>query len=207
MRTTTATRSVVNGIAIVVAAGLVGLVGLPLVFGRLPEFDLALVWLAVAVVDCGLLLLPTRTLASALADLLGRLPGRGRQSASAQLATTEIARVLVATISLVLVQAIVRHPLVAVLGANAEPFLVEAVFAIVAVLALFSLLCWLYRAARPFIEGVAWVALDAAFATSSSEAATRTAATLGPVVSSTVAAQPGEQATLTREVQSSAREP
>jgi hypothetical protein len=107
---------------------------------------------------------------------------------------------LVATTYLVLLQAIVRHPLVAVLGDNAEPFLVEAVFAIVALMVLLVLLAWTYRAAKPLIEGMAWVALDAAFATSRSEEAAQAADTIGVAARPTLAAQiaANAQATATR---------
>ena len=184
-----AIRPAVNGAGVAVAAIAIGLFGLPLAFGRLPEP--ALVWLAVAVVDCVCLLLPTRAFESAIAQLIARLPGRGQRSASSNHQTTrEIARLMVTAAYLVLVQAILRHPLVAVLGTDAKPFLVEALVGIFALLVLLMLLGWIYRAARPLLEGLAWVALDATFATSVSEEATRAAAAMTQPVTPTHTAEP-----------------
>jgi len=186
-----AIRPAVNGAGVAVAAIAIGLFGLPLAFGRLPEPAQALVWLAVAVVDCVCLLLPTRAFESAIAQLIARLPGRGQRSASSNHQTTrEIARLMVAAAYLVLVQAILRHPLVAVLGTDAEPFLVEALVGIFALLVLLMLLGWIYRAARPLLEGLAWVALDATFATSVSEEATRAAVAMTQPVTPTHTAEP-----------------
>jgi hypothetical protein len=187
----TTPHSVLHTTGVALAAGAVGLVGLPLAFGRLPEPALAFLWLAIGVVDCVCLLLPTRAFESAIAQLIARLPGRGQRSASSnQQATQEIARLIVAAAYLVLVQAILRHPLVAVLGTDAEPFLVEALLGILALLVLLVLLSWIYRAARPLLEGVAWVALDATFATSESEEATRAAAAMTQPSAPTHTAEP-----------------
>jgi hypothetical protein len=48
---------------------------------------------------------------------------------------------------------------------RSAPFLVEAVFAVLALMVLLVLLSWLYRVARPLVEELAWVTLDAALAT------------------------------------------
>jgi len=199
MRNRSAGRSVIDASGVLAVASSVGLFGLPLMFGSLPDPGLALLWLAVALVDGVCLLLPAPALARALASLLARLSARARASASSVQATSDVARLAVAAASLVLLQAIIRHPLVAVLGAGAEPFLVEALFGIFALVVLLVLLTWTYRAARPLIENVAWVALDATFATSVSEEAARAAATLAPVVTPTVGARPATlDATATR---------
>ncbi len=186
-----ATRPAVNGAGVALAASAVGLFGLPLAFGRLPEPAQAILWLVVALVDCVCLLLPTRAFESAIAQLIVRLPGRDQRSSPSNHQTTrEIARLMVAAAYLVLVQAILRHPLVAVLGTDAEPFLVEALLGIFALLVLLVLLGWIYRAARPLLEGLAWVALDATFATSVSEEATRAAAAMTQPATPTHTAEP-----------------
>lgn len=95
---------------------------------------------------------------------------------------------MIAAAYLVLIESILRHPLVAVVGAESEPFLIEAVVAVIALLLLFVLLGWIYRAARPIIEELAWQTLDAALATSSSEEVQRAASTLGPAVTPTLVA-------------------
>lgn len=161
-------RSLWNAIVITAAGSFIGLVGLQLLFGALPARDLALLWLGLALLVSAGLLAPTRPLASMLAQALSRLPGQGRQtSALARTTTRETAWLIVAAAYLVLVQAILRHPLVAVFGQSAAPFLVEATFAIFALLVLLVLLGWMYRAARPLVEDAAREALDATFVTAS----------------------------------------
>jgi hypothetical protein len=176
MQTKALVRFVLNGIVQALAAGLIGLFGLPLLFGSVPDPVRSELWLGAAIAVCVWLLAPTRVLAAAMSEGLTKLLGRaGERVTATHQATFELARLTVAVGYLVLLQAIVRRPLVAVLGSGAEPFLVEAVFAVVALLALLVLLAWIYRTAKPLIEGVAWTALDAALATTMSEAATRTA--------------------------------
>ena len=159
-------RSLLNATAVFLAAGLFGLFGLPAVFGTAPERDLALLWLALAFADCVCLLPPIRPIVSALAAQLKRLPGmRGAQPTGDIRTSRELARLLAAAGYLVLFQAVLRHPLVAVFGAGVDPFLVEASFTILALLALLALLGWVYAVARPLLEGMAWLALDSALAT------------------------------------------
>jgi hypothetical protein len=151
------------------------------------------------------LLVPTRPLASALAVQLGGLSGRsGELSASSRQTTLEIARLIVGAVYLVVLQSMLRHPLVAVFGAEADPFLLEAILAILAFMSLLVLLGWIYRTAKPLVENLAWVALDSAFATSSSERAAEADGTLEPVVTPTLAApRPTIVATRTRAVRAS----
>jgi hypothetical protein len=143
---------------------------LQLLFGALPAPDLALLWLGLALLVCACLLASTRPLVSVVAQALSRLPGQARRASSVVRATTrETAWLIVAAAYLVLIQAILRHPLVAAFGQSAAPFLVEAMFAIFALLVLLVLLGWMYRAARPLVEGAAREALDATFVTAASE--------------------------------------
>jgi hypothetical protein len=135
--------------------------------------------LVLALLDCIGLVVPTRPLVNALADVLRRLPGqRTEQPAWNRRTIVDIARLIVAVGYVVVAQAILRHPVVAVFGESTGPFIVEVAFAIVAVLVLFALLVWTFRAARPLVEGVAREALDASLATSGSEEAYETAASL-----------------------------
>jgi hypothetical protein len=159
-------RSVWNAIVITAAGSFIGLVGLQLLFGAVPAPDVALLWLGLALLVSVCLLAPTRPLASVIAQALTRLPGQARQQSAVLRATTrETAWLIVAAAYLVLVQAILRHPVVAAFGQSAAPFLVEATFAIFALLVLLVLLGWIYRAARPLVEGAAREALDATFVT------------------------------------------
>jgi hypothetical protein len=163
-------RSVWNAIIITAAGSFIGLVGLQLLFGALPAPDLALLWLGLALLLSMCLLASTRPLVSVVAQALSRLPGQAsRTSAVVRATTRETGWLIVATAYLVLIQAILRHPLVAAFGQSAAPFLVEATFAIFALLVLLVLLGWMYRAARPLVEGAAREALDATFVTAAPE--------------------------------------
>lgn len=160
-------RSLFNAIAFAVAASVFGLFGLPTVFGSLPDRESGLMWLALALVTCACLLVPLRPIVSALASQLNGLPGtRGAPAYTGGRTSLEIGRLLVAAAYLVLFQAVSRRPLTAVFGASVDPFLVEASFTIVALLLLLALLAWVYAAARPLLERMAWAALDSALATS-----------------------------------------
>lgn len=179
-------RSPLNPIALVLASGLFGLFGLPAVFGALPAREPGLLWLALAIADCVCLLPAIRPILSGLAAQLNRLPGmRGGHATWSGRTSLEVARLLAVAGYLVLLQAILRHPLVAVFGASVDPFLVEASFTIVALLAVLALLVWVYAAGRPLLEGIAWAALDSVLATSGTAQAPESAQT---VAAPTVAA-------------------
>jgi hypothetical protein len=192
-------RSLWTDIAIVLVAAVVGLAVLPLIFADSTDPVQDVLWLVLAVITCVCLLLPTRSLADALADALISIPERrGLQTTWSRRTATELARLIVAAGYLLLLQAILRHPAVAVFGTSAEPFVIEAAIAAFAFLVLLVLLGSIYRAARPLVEGLAWTALDSLFATTRSEQATEAADTMRPVVTSTMAATPGSGATITR---------
>jgi hypothetical protein len=196
-------RSAQAAVAVIVSAAVVGLVGLPFIFGSVPDATQSVVWLALAVLVCACLLLPTRVITKLLTQLLADLPERrGLKSEWTRHAATEVARLIVAAGYLLLLQAILRHPVVAVFGASAEPFVIEAAIAIFALLLLLVLLASIYRAARPLLEGLAWAGLDSLFATSSSEEAIKAADTIGPAVTTpTVVAPAGIDETLPRPAQ------
>jgi hypothetical protein len=194
-------RSIWTPLAIAVAAALVGVVGLRFIFGSLPDPTQSVLWLGLAVVSCVCLLLPSRPLADTLAALLTRVPeGRGVQSTWSRQAAKDVARLMVAAGLLLVLQSILRHPMVAVFGTSAEPLLIESAIAIFALLVLLVLLGSLYRAARPLLEGLAWAGLDSLFATSRSEEAAEVADTLGPIVTPTLARPAGATATVTHVV-------
>jgi hypothetical protein len=183
--------------AVAAVAGLIGLAVLPFAFGRLPDPGLSIWWLGLAVIACACTLVPARVLIHRLAGVLTLLPGQsGQQPALRRRTTLECAGLSVAAGYLVVLQAILRHPLVAVFGASAEPFIVEATFAVLALLLLLALLVWIYRAARPLVEGIARVALDAAFATSHSEEATDAPSRIQLAVTSTMSSAVDSDATI-----------
>jgi len=199
----TSQRSVWTDLAVVAVAAVVGLAVLPLIFGKSTDPVQGVLWLALAVITCVCMLLPTRTLANALAGALMWIPERrGLQATWSRRTATELARLIVAAGYLLLLQAILRHPVVAVFGTSAEPFVIEAAIAAFAFVVLLALLGSIYREARPVVEGLAWTALDSLFATTRSEQASEAAATIPPVVTSTMAAPPGSGATITRVVTS-----
>lgn len=195
----TTQRSLWIGIGIAAVAAVLGVAGLPLLFGVSPDRGQSVLWLAVAVIACVCVLLPTRGLATAVATALTAVPEqRGMQAAWSRHAATDLARLIIAAGYLLLLQAILRHPAVAVFGASAEPFVIEAAIAVFALIVLLVLLGSIYREGRPLIEGLAWSALDSLFATSGSEHVSRGAANIGPVVTSTMVAPAGSGATITR---------
>jgi len=169
MHQVTILRSNLAGIGHAVVATFIGLVGLPLVSGTTaaPPW----VWLALASAVCIWLLAPAPTFIGGLERLLARAPLRGGPVALAPSVRMEIARLLLAVVYVVVLQAIVRRPLVTTLGAGAEPFVVEASFAVFALTALVILLGWIHRAGRPLVEGIVRFTLDALLATSGSEVA------------------------------------
>ena len=183
-------RSHLAGLGHALAAALIGLVGLPLL--RATDTGPAWVWLALATLASVWLLAPALTLTRGLERLLARTPVHSGHAAHASAARVEIARLLIAATYLVLLQAIMRRPLVLTFGAAAEPFVIEATFGVAALIALVILLGWIHRAARPLVEGLARLTLDSLLATSVSEVAAARAERTSPGRS---AAQPTVQRT------------
>lgn len=169
-------------------AALFGLIVLPTLFVTTATAGIATggaislgagTWLAVAVVLSLWLLALVPGLATGIAAWLDRLTARDRSVAGRpvrRVGSVGAARLLVVVVVVVLVQAIVRRPLVAVLGVIANPLTVEAIFAAGTLALLLIILVWLHQTARPLVEAVTWQALDALVATSGSEAAARLAA-------------------------------
>jgi hypothetical protein len=150
------------------------------------------VWLLVAVLVVGWLAALFPLLGRALDRRLSRLP-LPSTDASADLPL--LARLALGAGYVVLIQAVLRRPLVLTLGPSFERFVVEASFAAVMLLLLFGLLVALHRAARSLVSGLAWLALDSAFATSGSpttpaEPLTRANGAAKKRLATTVAATP-----------------
>ena len=199
-----ARSSVAWAAAQVVAAALVGLLALPTVLGQgafsaggvIPDSPAQRIGgLVVAVAVAVWLLAVAPTLVRALADLLASLQVRSTAAAAvANLSPAAIAgafaRGLVAAGYVLLVQAILRQPLVAVLGVYLDPVSVEEVFAALALALLLVVLYRIHLAARPLVEAAVWSALDALVATSGSESAGYP--TVAEVEAATVAAQDGD---------------
>lgn len=161
------TRTVVQRLAFAIGAGLVGLVVLPLVFGGLPDATQGVVWLGLAITDVVCLLAVVLLLIGPLASLLLCLPINGLPLSVVRGTAQNVARLAVAAMYLVLMQAVLRRPLVAVFGTSADPFVIEASVAIAIMLVVALVLIWLHAAASPVIEDVARHVLDASLATSS----------------------------------------
>lgn len=183
--TVLARTSAAPALAQLVVAGLLGLIVLPGLLDSGPSTSTIAagairpqeaLWLAAALlVAIWLLSIATalvRTVAGLLAFLAVRQaapPGRAAGNGAAM----TLARWIVAAGYVVVVQAVLRRPLVAMLSALLEPSAVETTFAAFVLTLLLLVLYWLHRAARPLIEATAWSALDALVATSGSEAAGR----------------------------------
>jgi hypothetical protein len=160
-------RTVVQRLLLAIGAGLFGLVVLPSVFGGFSDPTQAVVWLGLAVTDGAILLAVALLLMGPLASLLLRLPVNGLPLPVVHGAMQNVSRLVVAAVYLVLVQAILRRPLVGVFGSSADPFAIEAAVAITVMLIVSLVLVWLLSAARPFIEDVVRMMLDASLATAS----------------------------------------
>lgn len=167
----TVARSIVEGVIQAVVASTIGLVGLPFIFAR-PDLDAsgAWLWLVLATASGVWLIALAPVFAGGLRQLLARVSTRTTRGTLEHQATAEFSRLLLAAAYVVLLQAILRRPLVAVIGVDAEPFVVEGCLAAVALLALLVLLGQIHRAGRPLIEGLASSTLDALLATTGSEA-------------------------------------
>jgi hypothetical protein len=165
-------RSVPEGLAHLIVAGAVGLVGLPLVFGSITRGGAiwAWLWLGMGVLVGIWLLLPSRVLAAGVARLLGQVPVRSPEPGHGEHVAADIGRLTLSAVYVIVLQATLRRPMVAALGAGVEPFLVEASIAVVAFVALMIVFGWALRVARPLLESLAWTALDSLLATSGSEA-------------------------------------
>lgn len=167
----TVARSIVEGVIQAVVASTIGLVGLPFIFAR-PDLDAsgAWLWLVLATASGVWLIALAPVFAGGLRQLLARVSTRTTRGTLEHQATVEVSRLLLAAAYVVLLQAILRRPLVAVIGVDAEPFVVEGCLAAVALLALLVLLGQIHRAGRPLIQGLASSTLDALLATTGSEA-------------------------------------
>jgi hypothetical protein len=173
MRRETIARStlVALGYGLIVSA--IGLVGLPALFGALQDVSAirGWLWLGCGVAVCTWLLAPAAQLTPVLARIFDRVPGQARDPSPPGTLTLQVARLLTGAVYLAILQGIIRRPLLASVGAEAEPFLVEAVFAALALLALLTILALVHHTARPLVEGLARFALDTTLATTGSEAA------------------------------------
>ncbi len=158
-------------------AALLGLVALPTLFGAgaagIPSGDRvsvdAMLWLIVGLALSVWLLVLAPGLASVVVLAIARLELRGSVARVPRPSTGAVARLIVAIVDVALIQAILRQPLVSVLGVVADPTTVEATFAAGTLVVLIVTLVWLHQSARPLIEATAWQLLDAVIPTSGSE--------------------------------------
>lgn len=166
-------------------AAIVGVVVLPAIFqslrahdtqlgGRVSAVDLA--WLVLALVAIVFIVrsrsavvsnadrATSRFLDSIPLDHLPRPTGQSTSAASSasslQPNGTVVVHSLIDIILLFILQAVVRQPLVSVLGGEASIGIVDGAFVVVVVLVAVSLLIRLRQASRPLIERLATVGLD-----------------------------------------------
>lgn len=159
-------------VELVVAAGL-GLVLLPALFAALRDRDIVLggrvsavhlVWALLAVIVGAVLL---RDRASVRRDLeqsikrLERVFPASEDGSSDTIALGSIASGGVLDLVLLLViQAIVRVPVVTLIGAFAPPERVDSAFVVLVVVAALAILIHLHHASRPLTERLVWAALN-----------------------------------------------
>jgi hypothetical protein len=172
MRRAPVMRSLVEASIHAAAASAVGLVGLPFVFGRSElVVSHAWMWLALATATSVWLIAPGPLFTAAIQRLMTRISSTTLEHQT----MVELSRLVLAAAYIIVIQAIVRRPLVALIGIEAEPFIVEAVIAALALLALLTLLSQIHHAGRPLIEGLARSTLDALIPTTGSDHTTATA--------------------------------
>src|SRR5579883_2187958 len=139
-----------------------------------------LAWLIAAVLISAWLVASGPALARGTAQLLGRLVsldgGSDSRPGVTRVGTSVAAGWIAALIDVVLIQAVLRQPVVAVFGTLTDPLTVDAAFAAGTLILLIVLLIWLHRTTRPLVEAATWQALDAIIATSGSERAQALAA-------------------------------
>ncbi|MGH2461254.1 MAG: hypothetical protein ACRDIY_20540, partial [Chloroflexota bacterium] len=178
-------RQRATGVAVqAVVAALVGLFGLPAIVGA-GSLQVAsvgaspaapsVVWLVGAVLVSGWLIACGPALARGASQILERLvapedASEGRRNV-AQAGAGVAGGSIVAVVDVVVIQAMLRRPVVVVVGAITDPSTVDAAFAAGTLILLIILLIWLHRATRPLVEAATWQALDALVATSGSERA------------------------------------
>lgn len=179
-----AERSGTAAIAQLAIAATLGLVALPSVLGGVvasaapsgvsrPEPS---IWLGLSVVLVIWLVTIASSLTRFLVGLLASVPWSARlddDRTTPRVETGLLAALLVAGVYVGLIEAIVRRPLIAAVGAITSPSDVDAIVAAFAVSVLFVVLLRLYRVARPFIESGTWYALASVSTTSSSETTSR----------------------------------
>ncbi|MGI9148092.1 MAG: hypothetical protein ACR2IK_16320 [Chloroflexota bacterium] len=171
MKRTTIAQSLLQAIGHMLLAAAVGLIALPLVFSGWSDVRgaPAWLWLAASALVGAWLVLPGPVLARELARTLTRLPGQPPPPVGARPSTLSVSQRLLAVGYVVLVQAIMRRPLVLALGPTSEPLVVEAIFAIIALLVLLVVLALLHQVGKPLVEGLVAFGLDAIVATTGSD--------------------------------------
>jgi len=177
-------QSATSGVVQAIVATLLGLFALPAIVdggsiqaasvGGGPAIP-AIVWLVGALLISGWLVVCGPALTGGTTHLLERLVAPDGASAGRRSATQAGAGVaagwIVAVVEVVLIQAVLRRPVVLVVGTLTDPSTVDAAFAAGTLVLLILLLIWLHRSTRPLVEAATWQALDALVATSGSERA------------------------------------
>ena len=177
-------QSATSAVVQVIVAVLLGLFALPAIVdgggiqavsvGGSPATP-AIVWLVGALVISVWLVVSGPALAAGTTHLLERLVAPDGASAERRSVTRAGAGVaagwIVAVVEVVLIQAVLRRPVVLVVGTLTDPSTVDAAFAAGTLILLILLLIWLHRSTRPLVEAATWQALDALVATSGSERA------------------------------------
>lgn len=138
---------------------------------------IALLWLALAILDLIWIVVLSpplaRLLAEHLATLERQIAASSEERQSRLPRPSRLAALLLITFDVGLADATIRQPLVAVLGALSPPSTVDAAISVVALALLVVLLIWLFVVLRPLVETTTWRILDLFLATTGSQS-TRT---------------------------------
>jgi len=167
------------GIILLAVATLVGLVVLPAVAGAVHDHDVLingqisaidLVWLVVALVLCVVCLVARASLSRELGDGLRQLIAggqkadgaarRGRNDADVPALGATIVRGIFDLIVLLIIQGMVRTPLVGVIGAYEPKAMVDGAFVVVVVVIALLIMFALHRTSQPLTEHLVSVGLD-----------------------------------------------
>jgi hypothetical protein len=161
-------RIVVRTAAQVVAAAALGLVGLPALLADSRAALQDWIWLSLAVACAIWLIVLAPAMARVLAQLVSRL--QDARDGDRVVNALAVGWLVVAVLEVLVIQAILRRPLVRVVGIQLEPYAVEVSVAAAALLVLLVLLARLHQTARPLVEGLVWSALNTVLATTGSDA-------------------------------------
>lgn len=172
-------RSATGSLIQLLLLGLVGVIGLPVLFDAAvssvgASSPLAFLWLTITVMLMLAIVALAPRLIGAIRNALAAAPWAvsPRHQGVGRIDPGLLALLLIVVIDFALGEIMLRRPLALALG-GASPTTLDATVAAASLLILIILLIRLHGAARSYVEAGAWYTLDALIATSESEAGSR----------------------------------